>query len=219
MSISFYNRTEAGKQLADKLNAFKNRQDVLVLALPRGGVPVAFEIATKLNLPLNLCLVRKLGVPHHPELAMGAIASDGVRILNQDIVNWLNISPSVIEQVAQKEEKELQRRDRAYRGNKPYPEIRHQTVILVDDGIATGSTIKAAISAIKSKNPQQIILAVPVVSASACQMLGSEVEQIICLEMPRNLRSISLWYDDFSQTSDQEVCDLLARTTEKSMVN
>ncbi|MEA5535556.1 phosphoribosyltransferase [Crocosphaera sp. XPORK-15E] len=219
MTIRFYNRTEAGQQLAAHLTEFKNRKDVLVLALPRGGVPVAFEIAKKLNLPLDVCLVRKLGVPDRRELAMGAIASGGVRIINYDVVNWLHLSPSIIEEVAQQEEQELQRRDRAYRGNKPFPKICDQTIILVDDGIATGSTIKAAIAILKQQNPQKIIVAVPVAPPSVCRQLELEVAQVVCLEMPESLNSISLWYNDFSQTSDQEVCNLLALASGVSLAN
>ena len=210
MNKRFHHRKEAGQRLADQLIEFKNQKEVLVLALPRGGVPVAFEIAKKLNLPLDICLVRKLGVPDRQELAMGAIASNGVRIINQAVVNWLNISPRTIEQVTETEAKELQRRDRTYRGDKPSPNIENKTIILVDDGIATGSTLKAAIALLKQQHPRQIIIAVPVAPPAICQELRTEVEQLVCLEMPDNLTSISLWYDDFSQTSDQEVCRLLA---------
>ena len=210
MNKRFHHRKEAGQRLADQLIEFKNQKEVLVLALPRGGVPVAFEIAKKLNLPLDICLVRKLGVPDRQELAMGAIASNGVRIINQAVVNWLNISPGTIEQVTETEAKELQRRDRTYRGDKPSPNIENQTIILVDDGIATGSTLQAAIALLKQQHPRQIIIAVPVAPPAICQELRTEVDQLVCLEMPDNLTSISLWYDDFSQTGDQEVCRLLA---------
>lgn len=210
MKKRFHHRQEAGQRLAEQLMEFKNKREVLVLALPRGGVPVAFEIAKKLNLPLDICLVRKLGVPDRQELAMGAIASGGVRIINQAVVDWLNISPKTIEKVTETEAKELQRRDRTYRGDKPSPNLENQTIILVDDGIATGSTLKAAIALLKQQHPRQIIIAVPVAPPAICRELSSEVDQLVCLEMPDNLTSISLWYDDFSQTSDQEVCRLLA---------
>ncbi|MEA5508775.1 phosphoribosyltransferase [Crocosphaera sp. UHCC 0190] len=219
MNTRFHDRPEAGQQLATRLTEFKNRKDVLVLALPRGGVPVAFEIAKKLNLPLDVCLVRKLGVPDRRELAMGAIASGGVRIINYNVVNWLNLSPSIIEKVTQEEKLELARRELVYRGDKPWPTITHQTIILVDDGIATGSTIKAAIAILKQQHPQKIIVAVPVAPPSVCRQLELEVAQVVCLEKPDNLNSISLWYDDFSQTSDQEVCNLLALTSGVSLAN
>jgi predicted phosphoribosyltransferase len=204
------NRTEAGRMLATKLTTYANRSDVLVLGLPRGGVPVAFEIAKKLNLPLDICLVRKLGVPGRRELAMGAIASGGVRVINSDVVDWLKIPSEVIDRVAAQEERELQRRDRVYRGNLPLPTIRNRTIILVDDGIATGSTLRAAIAALKQQQPKAIIVAVPVAPPSTCQELQGEVDQVICLLKPESLYSISLWYEDFRQTTDEEVRNLLA---------
>ncbi len=219
MNIRFHNRTEAGQRLAEQLEVYKNRKDVLVLALPRGGVPVAFEIAKKLNLPLDICLVRKLGVPDRPELAMGAIALGGVRIINQDVVHGWGISPRIIEQVTQEEQQELHRREQVYRGHKPFPTIYNQTIILVDDGIATGSSIKAAIAILKQQQPKKIIIAVPVAPPSVCQELSHEVDQFVCVTMPENLNSISLWYDDFSQTSDQEVCSLLFLSCDYSLTN
>ena len=209
MNNRFHNRTEAGQQLAEKLQSYQNKADTLVLALPRGGVPVAYCIAKQLNLPLDICLVRKLGVPEQTELAMGAIALGGVRILNTDIINGLKILPQMIEEVTQKEQQELHRREQVYRGDRPFPKIYNQTVILVDDGIATGATIKAAIAIIKKQQAKHIIIAVPVAPPSVCQELGHEVEQLISLKTPENLHSISLWYDDFSQTTDEEVCSLL----------
>lgn len=206
----FQNRTEAGQCLAERLTAYIDRRDVLILGLPRGGVPVAFEIAQKLHLPLDICLVRKLGVPNHTELAMGAIALGGVRIINQDVVSWLSLPPAIIEKVAQEEQRELERRDRIYRGNKPFPQIRGQVIILVDDGIATGSTIKAAIAILQQQQPQSIIVTVPVAPPSVCKALAVEVDQVICLETPESLHSISFWYEDFSQVTDDEVCQLLA---------
>ncbi|MDJ0659673.1 MAG: phosphoribosyltransferase [Crocosphaera sp.] len=209
MKSRFHDRTEAGQQLAEKLESYKNQDNTIVLALPRGGVPVAYPIAKQLNLPLDICLVRKLGVPERPELAMGAIALGGVRILNTDIIHWSNISPQIIEQVTEKEQQELRRREQVYRGEQPFPKIYNQTVILVDDGIATGSTIKAAIAIIKKQQAKKIIIAVPIAPPSVCQELSYEVDEVMVLKKPEHLNSISLWYDDFSQTTDEEVCSLL----------
>ncbi|MGK7887269.1 MAG: phosphoribosyltransferase [Crocosphaera sp.] len=209
MNSRFHNRTQAGQQLAEKLQPYQNQDNTVVLALPRGGVPVAYGIAKKLHLPLDICLVRKLGIPEHPELAMGAISLGGVKILNIDVIEWRKISPQIIEEVTQKEQLELQRREKVYRGEQPFPKIYNQTVILVDDGIATGATIKAAIAIIKKQQAKNIIVAVPVAPPSICQELSHEVDQLICLKTPENLHSISLWYDDFSQTTDEEVCSLL----------
>lgn len=212
MNALLHNRTEAGQLLASRLTVYADRaNDVLVLALPRGGVPVACEIARKLHLPLDVCLVRKLGVPGHKELAMGAIALRDVTILNRDVVNWLHVSQAAIERVTAQEKQELERRDRAYRGNRPFPEIRDRIIILVDDGIATGATIRAAIAALRQQQPKEIVIAVPVAVPSVCQELKPEVDKLICLKTPEPLHSISLWYEDFSQTSDEEVRCLLAQ--------
>ncbi|MBR8828035.1 MAG: phosphoribosyltransferase [Gomphosphaeria aponina SAG 52.96 = DSM 107014] len=205
------NRSAAGKLLALKLAIYTNRADVLVLALPRGGVGVAFEIAKKLHLPLDICLVRKLGARRHKELAIGAIAP-GVIILNQDIIDSLQISPEEINQVIAEEKQELARRERAYRGACPLQKITNRTIILVDDGIATGATLRAAIATLRQEQPASIVVAVPVASASVCEELKTEVEQIICLSKPAELHSISLWYKDFSQTTDAEVCYFLAES-------
>ncbi|WP_107667247.1 phosphoribosyltransferase [Cyanothece sp. BG0011] len=219
MNSRFHDRTAAGQQLAKKLTSYKNQKNTVVLALPRGGVPVAYCISKELNLPLDICLVRKLGVPNRPELAMGAIALGGARILNTDVINWSNISPQVIEEVTQKEQKELHRREQVYRGDKPFPRIYNQTVILVDDGIATGSTIKAAIAIMKKQQAKKIIIAVPVAPPSVCQELRGEVDQIVCLTMPEYMNSISLWYEDFTQTTDEEVCSLLFLAQEYSLTH
>jgi putative phosphoribosyl transferase len=215
---AFKNRTEAGRRLTQKLLAYAHRSDVLVLALPRGGVPVAFEIAKVLSLPLDICLVRKLGVPGHLELAMGAIAQGGLIVLNKDIIQWRRISQGEIDLVVEKEQQELERRERLYRGDRPLPHLRDRTLILVDDGIATGSTLRAAISTLKPQQPASIIIAVPVAPPSICQELRSEVDQVICLNTPTNLCSVSLWYDDFSQTTDLEVRTLLAQATQETIV-
>jgi putative phosphoribosyl transferase len=210
MTAQFQNRTQAGELLATKLTAYAKRPDVLVLGLPRGGVPVAFEVAKALNVPLDIILVRKLGVPTQPELAMGAIATGGVLVLNDDVVNWLGISQAEIDAVAQREMQELERRDRLYRGNRPLPHVENRTVILVDDGIATGSTLRAAIAALRQQQPQQIIVAVPVAPASVCQRLQTEVDKVVCAIEAEEFSSISLWYEEFSQTTDEEVRALLA---------
>lgn len=211
MKIPFKDRTQAGQQLAHQLQAYANRSDVLVLGLPRGGIPVAYEIAQVLNAPLDICLVRKLGVPGQPELAMGAIASSGIRILNYDIVSDLSITDKTLEAVTARELRELQRRDRVYRGDRPMPKVQDQTVILVDDGIATGATLRAAIAILKTQQPKALIVAVPVAPAEVCRAIATEVDHILCLATPEPFYAIALWYDNFCQTSDAEVCDLLAQ--------
>ena len=211
MTMVLPNRTEAGRLLAKKLSAYANRPDVLVLGLPRGGVPVAFEVAKALNLPLDICLVRKLGVPGHKELAMGAIAMGGVMVLNDEVIKWRRISKQAIDAVAGRERLELGRRDRLYRGDRPIPDLRNRTVILIDDGIATGSTLRAAIAALGKLQPKSIVVAVPVAPPSTCNQLQAEVDEVVCLRTPEPLSSISLWYEDFSQTTDEEVRHLLAR--------
>lgn len=219
MNMRFNNRIEAGEKLARKLTNYKNRDNVLVLALPRGGVPVAFEIAKQLNLPLDVCVVRKLGVPDRPELAMGAIALGGVRVINQDVVNWLNIPPQIIEEVTRKEQQELHRREQVYRGDHPFPKLYDKTIILVDDGIATGSTIQAAIAILEKQQAKKIIIAVPVAPPAVCQELHHEVDELVCLTTPDDLNSISLWYEDFSQTTDEEVCSLLFLSQESLLTH
>jgi putative phosphoribosyl transferase len=202
-------RTEAGQRLAALLKPYANQTDVLVLGLPRGGVPVAFEVAKALNAPLDICLVRKLGVPGHKELAMGAIGSGGVRVLNYEVIGWLGISSRMIDEVAAKELKELQRRDRAYRGDRPQPEVRDRTVILVDDGLATGSTMRAAIAVLKPQQPKRMIVAVPVAPPDVYDQLKTEVDQVVCVMKPEPFYAIGLWYENFAQTTDQEVRQLL----------
>lgn len=217
MRDRFRNRTEAGKLLAAQLTKYAHRPDVLVLGLPRGGVPVAFEVAKALDAPLDVCLVRKLGVPGHKELAMGALAMGGVRFINENVVDWLHISPDTIDQVAAIEQRELERRNFAYRRNRPAPIVKNHTIILVDDGIATGATIRAAIATLKKQQPRELVVAVPVAGVSTCEELQAEVDQVICVMMPENLYAIGLWYEDFQQTTDAEVCELLKR--QKLLVN
>jgi putative phosphoribosyl transferase len=213
----FRNRVDAGRQLSQQLlPTYYRYPNGLVLALPRGGVPVAHEIACALDLPLDICLVRKLGVPDHPELAMGAIAANGVRVLNHDLVERLAISSPVIEQVTAAETAELQRRQRAYLGDRPELERFDKTVILVDDGIATGASLRAAISVLHQSHVRAIVVAVPVAQPSILADLRSEVAEVVCVVTPQRLQSISLWYDEFDQTSDETVTHLLSQHRESS---
>jgi putative phosphoribosyl transferase len=205
----FRNRSEAGRLLAHALQRYKNRPDVLVLALPRGGVPVAYEVAKSLNAPLDVFIVRKLGVPGHEELAMGAIASDGVHALNTSVIEQLNIPQSAIDAVAKREGEELQRRERLYRGEKPPLDINNRIVILVDDGLATGSTMKAAIAALRRQNPLRIIVAVPTAPSETCNELQHEADEVICAVTPDPFYAVGQWYEDFQQTTDAEVTDLI----------
>jgi putative phosphoribosyl transferase len=209
----FPNRTEAGRSLALLLREYANRKDVIVLGIPRGGVPVAFEIARTLNAPLDVLVLRKLGVPGHEELGFGAIASGGIRALNSEIVEALRISPWDIELVTEREAKELKRREHAYRGRRPALDVKGRTVVLVDDGIATGSGMRAAIDALRQMKPAQIVVAVPVAPASTCDHLRGEVDELICLATPEPFYGVGQFYYDFSQVSDEEVNELLDRAT------
>ena len=219
----FRDRTEAGQKLAHKLKSYANRQDLLVLGLPRGGVPVAFEVAMSLNAPLNVLLVRKLGVPGREECAMGALAklprmefaSSSIQILNQEIVERRQISKAAIASVASREQRELQRRESAYRSDCTFIDICDRTVILVDDGIATGATMQAAILAVKQQHPKQIIIAIPVAASEICNELQIKVDRIICIKVPEQFNSVSFWYQNFSQTTDAEVRDLLRRAAKR----
>ncbi|MDB9465393.1 phosphoribosyltransferase [Dolichospermum circinale CS-1225] len=209
MLQKFRNRTQAGKLLAARLTEYAHCPDILVLGLPRGGVPVAYEVAKELNAPLDICLVRKLGVPGHKELAMGAIATGGVRVMNENVVDSLQISQATIDEVVAVEIRELDRRNHAYRGNRPPVKVKNRTIILVDDGIATGATIRAAIATLKKQQPQKLVVAVPVAAVSTCEELKAEVDQVISVITPANLYAIGIWYEDFQQTTDAEVCKLL----------
>ena len=205
----FRDRHEAGRLLAERLAAYADRPDVSVLALPRGGVPVAFEIAVALHVPLDVMVVRKLGVPGHEELAMGAIASGGVQVVNEDVVRQLGLSSAVLETVAATEYDELTRRERAYRGGRELTSVEGRTVILVDDGLATGSTMRAAIAALRKSSPARMVVAVPTAAPETCEELKAEVEEIVCGMTPTPFYGVGQWYEDFSQTTDEEVRDLL----------
>jgi len=210
-TAEFRDRFAAGKFLTEKLEHYRNQPAVIVLALPRGGVPVAFEIAERLDAPLDVFIVRKLGVPGHEELAMGAIASGGVRVLNEEVIQHLGISESWINSVAMQEQEELERRERLYRGARPPLEISGHTAILVDDGLATGSSMRAAVRALRLMHPARIVVAVPVAARDTCNQFRGEVDEIICGKTPEPFLAVGRWYEDFRPTSDQEVCDLLNR--------
>jgi putative phosphoribosyl transferase len=207
--LRYRNRTEAGKVLAAELSAYKDRADVIVLALPRGGVPVAFEVAAALAAPLDVFLVRKLGTPGQSELAMGAIASGGIRVLNSSVIEYLGIPDQVIDAVSAREQEELVRREREYRYDLPPIDVRGRTVILIDDGLATGSTMKAAIVALRQREPARIVVAVPVAPRSTCDELREEVDELVCPQSPDHFDGVGRWYDDFSQTTDGQVRELL----------
>lgn len=205
----FLDRHEAGIILAECLKEYSEQANVILLALPRGGVPVAYEIAKKLKIPLDIFLVRKLGVPGHEELAMGAIASGGTIIFNEILSRQLNLEQSVIDEVVQAEQTELMRREHLYRGNRPFPDLVGKTILLVDDGMATGSTMRAAIKALHNYNPSNIIVAVPVSEYSTCDKIASLVDKMICPLKPVNFCAVGLWYENFPQTTDDEVIALL----------
>jgi putative phosphoribosyl transferase len=205
----FHDRRVAGQALAAQLGAYARRPDVLVLALPRGGVPVGAEVASALDAPLDVFVVRKLGVPGQEELAMGALAGGGIRVLDEQIIRAAGVTQADIERVSTLEAAELARRERQYRDDRPPPEVDGKTVILVDDGLATGSSMRAAVTALRAKNPAKIVVAVPVAAPETCQAFKAIADEIICVETPDPFASVGLWYEDFSQTTDEEVHDLL----------
>jgi predicted phosphoribosyltransferase len=209
MYVVFSDRQEAGRQLATRLKYLAGRPNLVVLGLPRGGVPVAAEVAKALGAPLDVFVVRKLGVPGEEELAMGAVASGGIRVINSDVVTALRISPQVLDQVTAAEQRELDRRDQAYRQGRPFPDLRNATVVLVDDGVATGSTMLAAIRALRQQGPATLVAAAPVMSVSARADLAREADACVCVATPEPFRGVGAWYRDFSQTSDAEVLGLL----------
>jgi predicted phosphoribosyltransferase len=206
----FHDRRDAGRQLAERLSAYAHRPDVIVLALPRGGVPVGYEVAKALNAPLDLFLVRKLGVPGREELAMGAIASSGIRVINDEVVRTLGIPPEIIDQVAAEEERELARREWEYRDDRPPAVVSGQQILLVDDGLATGTTMRAAVEALRSSKPAGIVVAVPVAAAEACRAMDEIADKVVCIYAPEQFAAVGAWYEDFSQTTDEEVRALVA---------
>jgi putative phosphoribosyl transferase len=213
MDRPFADRREAGRILSGQLISYAGRDDVIVLGLPRGGVPVAYEAAQALNAPLDVFLVRKLGAPGHEELAMGAIASGGVVVVNEEVVRALRISADTVMAEVESERKELTRREAIYRGGRRPLDVRRKIVILIDDGLATGSTMRAAVTALRQKEPARIVVAVPVGAASTCAEFRLIADDCVCAIAPENFRAVGLWYDDFAQTLDDEVCDLLTRVT------
>lgn len=208
----FRDRRDAGKRLAEELHRYANRPDVMVLALPRGGVPVGFEVATALDSPLDVFVVRKLGLPWHEELAMGALARGGVRILDEDLIRAAGVSEEEVQRVTATEQRELERRERQYRGARPFPNLTGKTVILVDDGLATGYTMRAAVAALRQEGPARVIVAVPVAARETCAAFRDIADDIVCAVTPEPFHAVGLWYDDFSQTTDDEVRDLLDRS-------
>ena len=213
MNPIFRDRADAGIQLAARLLRYAGDPNVVVLGLPRGGVPVAYQVARRLQVPLDIFVVRKLGVPEHRELAMGAIATGGVRVLNPDVVTALRISEQTIAEVAAQEQKELERQQRAFRGEVPFPDLAGRTVIVVDDGLATGSTMRAAVRALRQMQPARIVVGAPVAAAETCRSLAQEADEVVCVSIPEEFRAVSMWYQEFSQTSDEEVQSLRESST------
>jgi putative phosphoribosyl transferase len=209
MSVRFLDRRDAGRQLAEELSGYAGDPSVLVLGLPRGGVPVAYEVACALHAPLDVLVVRKLGAPGHRELAMGAVASGGLRVLNLDVIEALGISPAAVESAAARESLELERQSRAFRRDAPVPQLAGRNIIVVDDGLATGSTMRAAVGALRQGKPARIIVAAPVAAAETARSLGQFADHVVCLSTPPDFHAVSNWYEDFSQTTDEEVHNLL----------
>jgi putative phosphoribosyl transferase len=210
---AFTDRRHAGRVLASRLTKYAGRNDVIVLALPRGGVPVASEVASALSAPMDVFLVRKLGTPGHRELAMGAIASGGVRVVNTDVVQWYGISEAAIDRIAREEQEELERRERAYRDDRPAPDLTNKIVVLIDDGLATGSTMRAAAQAVQAHRPARVVIAVPVGAPQTCAELAVSADEVICVRMPEPFSAVGQWYLNFEQTDDAEVRELLQKST------
>jgi putative phosphoribosyl transferase len=214
MYRKFRDRTEAGRQLAEHLLPYSGRDDVVVLALPRGGVPVGYEVANALGAPLDVFVVRKIGVPYHEELAMGALASGGVLLLNEQLIDYYNINRTDVDRVIHKEQAELERREKLYRDDRPLIDVKGKTVILVDDGLATGSTMRAAVEALRKEGPERIVVGVPVASPETCDEFRDVADDIVCAVTPEPFYAVGVWYDDFSQTTDDEVRELLSHARE-----
>jgi len=211
----FKDRRDAGRKLAQKLSAYANRSDVIALALPRGGVPVAYEVALALNAPLDIFTVRKLGLPGHEELAMGAIASGGARVINQDVVRTFSIPQGVVEAVAKQELKELERRERAFRGDREMREIHDRTAILIDDGLATGASMQAALMGLRARDPARIVVAVPTAPLETCEAFQQLVDEMICTTTPEPFYGVGQWYEDFSQVTDEQAQALLEQASQQ----
>jgi len=211
MMPRFHDRRDAGRKLANALRDYAGRDDVVVLALPRGGIPVGYEVAQSLGAPLDVFVVRKLGVPGHEELAVGAVASGGARVLNEDVVRMYRVTSAQLAEVTEAESAELARRERRYRGDRPFPDLRGKTVILVDDGLATGATMRAGVEALRHEGPSRIVVAVPVAAMQTCDQFRAIADDVVCVATPEPFYAVGLWYEDFAQTTDEEVDDLLGR--------
>lgn len=209
MQMRFRNRADAGRRLAAELRPYTNRSDVIVLALPRGGVPIGYEVAEALDAPLDVFVVRKLGLPWQEELAMGAVATGGVRVLDHNLIRVAHVTDEDLQRVIQAEELELQRREQLYRGNRPRTDVHNKTVILVDDGLATGASMRAAVEAVRHDRPARIVVAVPVAAPETCDAFRDIADEVVCAETPEPFQAVGLWYEDFRQTTDDEVRDLL----------
>ena len=216
MDERFQNRTEAGRRLAAALGRYAGRNDVLVLGLPRGGVPVAFEIASALDAPLDVFIVRKLGLPGHEEFGIGAIAHGGMRIVDDSVLRAYGVDADTLDRITSRELRELERREQLYRDGRPFPAIENRIVILVDDGLATGSTMRAAVAALREKHPREIVVAVPVGARETCASMATLADEVVCLETPDPFYAVGLWYVNFEQTEDQEVHELLERAAAKT---
>ena len=212
MNPRFRDRFEAGRTLAARLDKYAGRDDVIVFGLPRGGVPVAFEVAHGIGAPLDVFIVRKIGVPWHEELAMGAIASGGVRLIDENLVRQLGLTVDDVEQVVEQEQRELERRERQYRGDRPFPDVTGRTGILVDDGLATGASMRVAVAALRQEHPARIVVAVPIAPPDTCATLREEADDVVCALTPEPFYAVGLWYKDFTQTTDEEVHDLLTES-------
>jgi len=218
MPERFLNRSDAGRQLAaELLPGYGGRSDVLVLGLPRGGVPVAFEIAVALDAPLDVFVVRKLGLPGHEEFGIGAIASGGVRVVDESVLRAYGVDSRTLEEITEREQRELERRERRYRDDRPFPAIQDRVVILVDDGLATGSTMRAAVAALRAEGPREIVVAVPVGAPETCSAMARLADDVVCLMTPEPFYAVGLWYENFEQTDDDEVHDLIERAAMRAV--